>query len=152
MWWNGVYIKQYRPGAVDYMAAGFWKYVWLLFFLSPYLFIPYLIYRSIDHTPAPALYVAIFVLPGAFGVYYLVKYCLTRLYEWRKHSGGLQARLFLFLFLAGFLVLRIWSVQAGFARVLRSYPSASLLSNIFMVLYAFLLLNSYVRQKFFSKQ
>lgn len=152
MWWNGVYVQEHRPGAVEFVAGGLGRYLGLLFFLSPYLFIPYLLYRSVNQAPAPALYLAVYVVPGAFLVYYLVKYCFTHLYQWKKEGGGFKASAALFLSLTAFLVIRVWAVQAGVARIFHSSSQGMVLSEGAAVLYVLLLLHAQVNRKFFRRR
>jgi len=146
MWNNGVYYEYYQPGIPEFIGRGIWKWIWVLFAYSPYLFMPYLIYRSIDQKPEPFGWTAIIVVIGAFLVYYLVKFIIIRIQRW-KTTAGFPATVFLYLFVLGFIVLQIWSVQAGFARLLHHFREGVLISQICAFIFALFLVTGYLNRK-----
>ena len=148
MRWRSGYVREYPPSVLDHIFWGIGKYIWILFILSPYLFIPYIFFRWVDKAPDPALYILLFVIPGAFAAYYGIKYCLTRLQSCKMEGGGFRAQVAFFLASIAILFLRVWSVKAGFYLLLRPNPLAHGLSIACAVLYCFLLLNGYVNRRF----
>jgi hypothetical protein len=146
MWRNGAYYEYYQPGLPESIGGGVGKWLGVLFIFSPYLFLPYLLYRSIDQKHEPFLWTASIVIIGAFLVYYLAKFIILRLIKW-KTTGGFPATASLYLFLLGFMVLQIWSVQAGFARLLIHFREGLLISQIFAVVFALSHLFAYLNRK-----
>lgn len=146
MWQNGAYVRYYQTGAVEVISRGIWKWIAVLFIFSPYFFLPYMLYRSIDNKPAPFLWTASIVVIGALLLYSLVKYILQRIVQWRK-TAGFRAKLVLYLFLLGFLVLRVWCVQAGFARLMHHYREGLFISQMFAFLYALIIVIGYLNYK-----
>lgn len=148
MWRNGIYVYETRPGMLDYIGKGIGKSVSILLIFSPYLFIPYLIYRWIDPKPEPFFWIAGITVIGAFGVWCMIRYVFNRLRQWKDAGVGFKATATLYFFQAGFLVLRIWSVQAGFALLMRNYHESVTLSEIFAALYVLFLIIGYFKRKF----
>jgi hypothetical protein len=146
MWQNGVNVLYYQTGAVEVISRGIWKWIAVLFIFSPYFFLPYMLYRSIDNKPGPFLWTASIVVIGALLMYYLVTYILQRIVQWRK-SAGFPAKAVLYLFLLGFLVLRVWAVQVSFARLMHHYQEGLFISQIFAFLYALFFVIGYLNYK-----
>ena len=148
MWQNSMYVYDPKPGVLDYAGKGIGRVIGVLFMFSPYFLLPFLLYKWIDNKPEPFLWVAFFVIPGAILLYYGIKFLAGRLQQWKTTSGGFNARAALFFFPAGFLILRIWTVQAGFARLMQPWPEALTISKILAGLYFFFVLAGYFNRKF----
>jgi hypothetical protein len=134
MWQNGVYVQAYRPGMVDHAGRGIGKILGVLFRYSPYLLTPYMAYHAIDSRPHPFLWSALICATGAVIIYQLAKLVIHRLRQYQANAG-FRGTLVLYLFLAGFLALRIWSVQAGFAILVSGYKEGLLISQILALIY-----------------
>jgi len=52
MWRNYEHWRYYYPGTVEQVSGGIGKWTGVLFMFSPYLFLPYLLYRAIDESPS----------------------------------------------------------------------------------------------------
>jgi hypothetical protein len=119
MWWNGVYVQPYRPGMADHAGRGFGSILGLLFRYSPYLLTPYMAYRAIDRQPHPFVWSALICGTCAVVIYRLAKLVVHQLGQYQARTG-FRGSLALYLFLAGFLALRVWAVQAGFALLIQN--------------------------------
>ncbi len=150
MHWNHVYLQIYRPGMVDYTGRTIGKIIRHLLLFSPYLFMPYILYRKIDTKPEPFIWTAILVIPGAFLVFHSYKYLIARLQQW-KNNDKFRGTIALYIFLLIFQILRVWSVQAGFSLLMNNYPEGMILSKIFACLYVFLLVIGYWKRPFFTR-
>jgi hypothetical protein len=152
MEWNGIYVNEYRPGAVEWVGRGVGRIFWILFYLSPYAFFPYLVYRWLDNTPAPWPYVVLIASIGAVGVYYAVQFGFTRLIRWKKTGGGFLASLATGVAILVFFALRVWAVEAGSARAMRSWKGGPEFAYIFAAVFALFVLNLSVKQQFYRRR
>jgi len=142
MEWNGVRLNEYQPGPVEWAKRGLGSMFWTLFFLSPNAFLPYLAYRAVDNTPGPFLYVALIAVTGGVGVYYATRYGFSRLYQWKKKSGGFAAGATVTLASLVYFCLRVWIMKAGVERATRSWHVGPELAMIVAAVYAILVLHA----------
>ncbi len=150
MHWNHTYLQNYRSGMVDHTGRAIGKVFRHLLLFSPYLLMPYILCRKIDTKPEPFIWTAILVISGAFLIFHFYKYLITRLQRW-KNIDKFRGTVAMYLYLLIFLILRIWSVQAGFSLLVNNYPEGIILSKIFAGLYVFLLVFGYLKRQFFTR-
>src|SRR5258708_765252 len=145
-----MYLQKYRPGMVDHLGRIIGKVIGHLFIFSPYLFMPYILYRKIDTKPEPFIWTAIIITIGALLVFYSYKYLIIRLQQWRT-INKFRGTAVLYLYLLTFLILRVWSIQAGFSLLMNNYHEGIILSKLFAGLYVFLLVIGYLKRQFFTR-
>lgn len=152
MEWNGVHYNEYRPGAVSWAGRGLGRIFWMLLYYSPFVFAPYLVFRWVDNTPAPWLYVALIASVGALGVFYVVQAGQNRLGRWKREKGGIIPAAVNGMALLLLFALKVWAVEAGSARVLRSWKPGHEMALIIAVVYVLFMLNLNIKRQFYRRR
>jgi hypothetical protein len=135
--WNGVRFNQYRSGAVEWVGKGVGSIFWTCFYYSPFVLLPYLVFRMVDNTPAPFMYV--FLIAATMGVllFLATRKALNQLGEWKKREGSFSAGAVVTLVEVAYFVAKIWVVKEGFERALRSAHAGHEWAILIAVVYAF---------------